>query len=342
MHEIAKKAPLLDANGKLTEAGYAKTLILDYDRKAIKAASHRIKEWDYYLISDGIHAVALTIDDNSYMGLDSVSFLDLSAPCETTKSIMQWLTFGKKALPSTSADGDVSSHGKHHSLTFKNNCGARLLEFEMDNFRDGKKISGRFELLPTDTETMVIATPFDKDEKAFYYNQKINCIPASGYVTLGDETTEFAAGNTYAVLDWGRGVWTYNNTWYWSSASGAVDGVPFGFNLGYGFGNTSAASENMLFYGGKAHKLSQVTFAIPQKDGGDDFMSPWIFSSDDGRFEAVFTPVIDRAAKTDIGVICSDQHQVFGNFNGYAVLDDGTKIEMNDFPGFAEKVRNKW
>ncbi|MEI3102134.1 MAG: DUF2804 family protein [Oscillospiraceae bacterium] len=65
------------------------------------------------------------------------------------------------------------------------------------------------------------------------------------------------------MLDWGRGVWTYHNTWYWGSASYHVNGVPFGWNIGYGFGDTSAASENMLFYKGKAHKLSQVKFNIP-------------------------------------------------------------------------------
>ena len=100
------------------------------------------------------------------------------------------------------------------------------------------------------------------------------------------------------MLDWGRGVWTYKNTWYWGSASGLVDGERFGFNIGYGFGNTSAASENMLFYKGRAHKLSQVIFHIPG-DGGratPDYMRPWTFTSDDGRFEMDYTPVLDRAS----------------------------------------------
>ena len=142
------------------------------------------------------------------------------------------------------------------------------------------------------------------------------------------------------MLDWGRGVWTYHNTWYWGSASYHVGGVPFGWNIGYGFGNTSAASENVLFYNGRAHKLSQVKFNIP---GGErDFMSPWTFTSDDGRFEMDFVPVLDRAACTDVKLIKSDQHQVFGMFTGKAVLDDGTVIEVRDFPGFAEKVENKW
>ena len=36
----------------------------------------RIKEWDYYLVMNGQFALALTIADNSYMGLDSISLLD--------------------------------------------------------------------------------------------------------------------------------------------------------------------------------------------------------------------------------------------------------------------------
>ncbi|MCK4529617.1 MAG: DUF2804 family protein, partial [Candidatus Marinimicrobia bacterium] len=36
------------------------------------------------------------------------------------------------------------------------------------------------------------------------------------------------------------------------------------------------------------------------------------------------------------------QHQVFGYFSGKTVLDDGTKLELNKFWGFAEEVMNRW
>ena len=98
----------------------------------------------------------------------------------------------------------------------------------------------------------------------------------------------------------------------------------------------------MLFYGGKAHKLSQVRFHIPMKDGREDYLSPWTFTSDDGRFEMDFAPILDRAACTDFKLLKSDQHQVFGRFTGRAVLDDGTEIHVSNFLGFAEKVENKW
>ena len=69
MHEITNSGPLLDKKGRLTEPGWARSLLLQYDRSSIKAAKRRIKEWDYYLVANDRYAVALTIDDNSNMGL---------------------------------------------------------------------------------------------------------------------------------------------------------------------------------------------------------------------------------------------------------------------------------
>ena len=157
------------------------------------------------------------------------------------------------------------------------------------------------------------------------------------------ETRRFDAQTATAVLDWGRGVWTYQNTWYWGSASGYVDGVPFGMNLGYGFGDTRAATENMLFYDGKAHKLDQVDFGIPRNAAGkDDLLAPWHVTDNLGRLDLIFTPILDRAAYTGALVLESDQHQVFGRFDGTVVLDDGTALSVRDLRGFAEKVKNRW
>ncbi|NCC67359.1 MAG: DUF2804 domain-containing protein [Clostridia bacterium] len=340
-HEITDSKPLLDAGGNIAEPGYAKKLLPVYRRADIKASKTRIKEWDYYLISNGHFAVALTVADNGYMGLDSISFLNFDEGWEKTVSPMCAFPMGKRNLPETSASGDISVETKKYSLSFRHLRNTRVLEFRMSKFFDGQPIGGRITLSDEPEESMVIATPFEKTAH-FYFNQKINCMRAEGYVTIRGNRYEFMPDTAFAVLDWGRGVWTYHNIWYWGSASYQVGGTPFGWNIGYGFGDTSAASENMLFYNGKAHKLSQVTFNIPKKDGRFDYMSPWTFTSDDGRFEMDFTPVLDRAACTDVFVIKSDQHQVFGRFTGTAVLDDGTQIEIRDFPGFAEHVENKW
>ena len=341
-YEITESIPLLDGQGNLTRAGYAKRLLPVYDRKKVRGGLTRLKEWDYYYVGNERFGVALTIADNSYMGLDSISFLSFEdEPWEITKSPMSAFPMGRTGLPPTSASGITASSGKKHAILFQAADGKRQLTAHMDRFRGEEPIDVQLTLTNEPEESMVICTPFPK-KGHFYYNQKITCMRAQGSVRIGDDLDLFRPDDSFAVLDWGRGVWTYHNTWYWGSASGLVDGADFGFNIGYGFGDTSAATENMLFYQGKAHKLSRVDFGIPRKDGREDYLSPWRFTSDNGRFEMEFTPVLDRAACTDVKLIKSDQHQVFGRFRGTAVLDDGTALHVEDLMGFAEKVENKW
>lgn len=341
-HEITERIPLLDGEGNLTQAGFARRLLPVYDRKKVRGGLTRLKEWDYYYIGNERFGLALTIADNSYMGLDSISFLSFEGqPWEVTRSPMSVLPMGRTGLPSTSAAGITASSGKKHAILFQVGEGTRRLTAHMDDFKDGKALDAHITLTGEPEESMVICTPFEK-KAHFYYNQKINCMRACGTVRIGEVEYRFAPEDSFAVLDWGRGVWTYHNTWYWGSASGLVEGAGFGFNIGYGFGNTDAATENMLFYQGRAHKLSRVDFGIPMKNGREDYLKPWRFTSDDGRFEMDFVPVIDRASCTDAKLIKSDQHQVFGRFSGTVVLDGGDRLEVRDLFGFAEKVENKW
>lgn len=345
-HEITEARPLLTEAGELTQTGWARKNLPIYRRSDIKVSKLRVKEWDYYLVANDRFAVALTVADNGYMGLDSISLLEFQNKRQTTKSPIRLLPMGRTGLPDSSGEGVTASSGKGYGLTFLHTSGedgtpVRRLLFQMDNFRDGRSIQGSLTLFHEPEESMTICTPFDKPGH-FYLNQKINCMRAGGEVTLGDETFSFDPADSFAVLDWGRGVWTYRNTWYWSSASGLAEGQPFGFNLGYGFGNTSAATENALIYEGKVHKLSHVKFHIPGRPGQEDFLRPWTFTSDNGRLELEFTPILDRAACTDLKLLKSDQHQVFGRFNGRVVLDDGRTLQVKDLLGFAEKVVNRW
>ena len=105
-HEITREIPLLNADGELTEPGYAKKLLPVYRRADIKASPMRIKEWDYYLINNGRFALALTIDDNGYMGLDSISLLNFeegweitTSPCASCRS--ESASCPKRARPAT-------------------------------------------------------------------------------------------------------------------------------------------------------------------------------------------------------------------------------------------------
>ena len=73
----------------------------------------------------------------------------------------------------------------------------------------------------------------------------------------------------------------------------------------------------------------------------DDFMKEWKIESKDKRINLTFTPILDRKDDTNVIILRSNQHQVFGKFNGY-ILNGEDKVEFIDMVGFAEKVFNKW
>ncbi len=338
-HEVTSVQKLLRVDGSLKEPGWSRQLVQIYSREDIKAPKFRIKEWDYYLVVSKECALAFTISDDGYVGLHSVSLITFGdTPWEHTETILQPFPMGKLHLPETSEHGNTVYRDKRLNMEFAKEDGRRRIVCSFKNFLDGKTFTCDLTLEQPPMDTMVIATPWKESRKAFYYNQKINCMRASGEAHFDGKTYVFDPGTDFGTLDWGRGVWTYDNTWYWGSGNGIVDGKPFGFNIGYGFGDTSAASENILFYDGVGHKLDDVTFHIPKHS----YLEPWKISSSDGRFEMDFIPVLDRAAKIDVKLITTDQHQVFGKMSGTAVLDDGTKLEIRDLLCFCEKVHNKY
>ena len=337
-HEVVKEQLLLDENGELREPGWSRRIVQEYRRNMIKAPKWRIKEWDYYLVLGDTFGAAFTISDDGYIGLQSVSLLHFGdKPWEHTETVLNTFPMGKLHLPENSSYGTTEYKDRRLHMRFTAGKESRRIQCVFRNFHEGKTLKCDITLQQPDMDTMVIATPWNH-KHAFYYNQKINCMRASGYILFDGERYELNPAADFGTLDWGRGVWTYDNTWYWGSGNTDIDGHSFGFNIGYGFGNTEAASENILFYDGKAHKLDDVTFHIPESG----YTDPWKITSSDGRFEMDFVPILDRAAKIDFKILVSDQHQVFGRMSGKAILDDGTPVQIKDVLCFAEKVHNRY
>lgn len=331
---------LLFDDGNLAQRGYSTYLIKEYNRSHIKAKKSRIKEWDYYYIGNDSYGVALTVADNSYMSLASISFIDLVNKKTITKDSIKLFSNGKLHLPSSSKEGDIIYKDKKCEISFVHKNGKRHIQASFPKFDEKKTFRCDLYLSETNRDSMVIATPFNKP-KHFYYNQKINLLSASGYVKIGEDIYDFNK-DSFGVLDWGRGVWTYKNTWYWASLSASQRNKRIGFNLGYGFGDTSEATENMLFVDDKSIKLDKVHFDIPiDEKGRDDFLKPWKFRSNDGSINLNFHPIVNRSAKMNLLFLSSNQNQVFGRYEGYITIDN-RRIYIDNLVGFAEKVTNKW
>lgn len=343
MQKKLSNTRLLNAKGELVNSGYNTKVVAEYSRKNIKAGALKIKEWDYYLVYNHDYALALTIADNSYMGLVAVSLLDFKNKKQLNRQVLSFFTLGKTKMPSSSKKGDVVVENKEVSIRFINSGKGRSISLAWNNYDKGKDLTAQIKLTQEPIESMIICTPFKESKKMFYYNHKIIGFRASGEARLGEEQIDFKETDSWGILDWGRGVWPYKVMWNWGAATGIVDGKNIGFNIGNGFGDTSKATENMIFYNNWAHKLGEVEFVIPKdKDGRFEFMNEWKIISSDKRLDMTFKPILNRSTKTSVVVLGSKQDQVFGFYSGFVVLDDGKKIEIKDMFGFAEKVVNKW
>jgi hypothetical protein len=346
--EIGETGPLLDGRGRLRESGFSWEPRLGYERSAVRAAPWRLKEWDFYQILDRDICMQFTIGHASYMGQASFTLFELSGGARNSLSIMRLLPFGSMGLPS-SPDIGLSCESGPSRISFKVERGKRLLSCNMRDPRKGIEIEASVELEEEGRGGITIATPFAESPRDFYYNTKLCGMRAQGYASIrgsgsreSERRYELGEGAS-GLLDWGRGVWPYRHEWYWGSASGRAhladaEAKDFGLNIGCGFGDTSQASENAFFYDGRACKLGEVRI---ERDG-DDYLAPWRFSSDDGRLELTLSPRFDNHTSTKLLFVDNDCHQVFGRFDGRAILDDGRELLIEGLNGFCEHARNRW
>ena len=353
--ELTEKIDNLYPNGTVTSEGWARHAIWDYKRNYIKSSKLFIKEWDYYIsyIEKYNIWVSTTFSDLGYASMFSISVIDCNLNKYSQVQDISLFSFGKLSLPLNSLNHHeikhksknmnikVSKFKEHRELTIISD------NFQLPNGEKGLNISIEMVQVPS-IESINIQTTWAHNRNLFYLNEKINGMTISkGHYNIGKSISGIIkrknAENIFTTLDWGRGVWAYEGTWYWSSATGYIDGIKVGFNFGYGFSDRSPATENCIFYDDKIHKLNKVIFYIPNKEKDlcekDKF---WIIISNDKRVNLKFWPQVNRQGRFNYGIIKSEQNQVFGIFEGYMILDNGEKINVKNLHGFAEKVYNRW
>jgi hypothetical protein len=341
--ELTETGPLLQPNGQLSQIGWARQPLLDCNLESarfyvLRPLQHfRVKRWDYYAVFTPRRFFSATIADLGYAGNIFVYTLDFETGDLHEDGLV--IPFGTGIeLPRNSTEGEAQFENKRVKLHFSMSKDKRHLSVSWPGFHDGRGIQAEIDLAtPPGYESMNIVIPIG--DKRFYYNRKINCLPASGMLRYGDLREELKPDESLGSLDWGRGVWEYQSFWNWASASGYLpDGRTLGLNLGLGFGDLSAATENAFILENRIHKLDQVKFDYIS----GDYMQPWHFTDNQGRLDLTFSPFKDRLAETNLGIITSEVHQMFGHYNGHVTTQDGDVILVKDLIGFAEEHHAKW
>lgn len=343
-HEVTQPSPLLDAQGNLAQVGWARQPLWDCNLEAVRfypwllqpLQRWRVKRWDYYGVTTPTHFYAFTLADLGYAGQVFAYVVDFEAHSHHEETLTIPLARGI-FLPRNSTEGSSRYEGPKARMSFRAEPEGRRLSVTWPTFGGSGLTAEVFLQLPPQHESMAITIPIGR--KRFYYNRKLNCLPAEGWIAYRGQRValepEIHSGN----LDWGRGVWEYQSFWVWASASGFLsDQRRVGLNLGFGFGDTSAATENALILDGRIHKLSHVDFIYTS----NNFMAPWRMVAADGRLDLTFTPFYDRTAATKLVIITSEVHQLFGHYNGIAITDEGETVQIQNLIGFAEEHHARW
>jgi hypothetical protein len=343
-HELTTPSPLLTPRGRLAQVGWARQPLLDCNLEAAcfypallrPLQRFRVKRWDYYGVTTPERFVSFTLADLGYAGQAFVYTVDFASGRYHEETITIPLSRGVQ-LPRNSTEGESHYDNGQVRLSFHVTPVSRRLQVQWRNFADQPLSADIVLHLAPEHDSTVVVIPIACNR--FYYNRKVNCLPAEGWLQIGDQRTELDPDTCLGNLDWGRGVWEYRSFWVWASASGFLpDGRTVGLNLGFGFGDASAATENTITLVGRIHKLGQVDFSYDPAD----YNRPWRMTASDGRLDLLFTPFVERVARTNLLVITSEVHQMFGRYAGRLRTDDGEIIQLDDLVGFAEEHHARW
>jgi hypothetical protein len=336
--ELTEPSNLFNEDGTLIQKGWARKPLLKYNKENIGKGWSRIKEWDHYSVLNENFGFQLTIGDIGYLTQMSYVWLDFKKKERFGHSIMKFFTKSKILPLSSTEDTIVEFPTEKFNAILEKSGKNRILTIKDDAFL-GEGINGSITLtVNPDWDNTVVVTGYKEDPKRFYYNHKINMMPAEGEISLGDKSYSFQPDTSFGLMDWGRGIWPYKTHWLWGSACGMVDGVPVAFNIGYGFGDLSTHTENIIFYNGKAHKIDEVTFHHENRDP----TKPWRFTSNDNRFTMTLEPLIPHTENINFGIIYLNSSLMHGFFSGQLILDNGEKLEIKNMLGHAEDIYWRW
>lgn len=297
----------------------------------------RKKRWNYWAIVSPTHLFSVTLSDVDYMGLPFIYFLDFNTRKFSEKTLLKPFGIGCDLAPSVAADVVYTDPAMPIAM-IHNDEGVRITVGCPDF--DGIPFEADFQVfIPSDHETLNVVIPWSQDR--FQFTSKQNTLPVSGRIRYGEDETVFSAADSFACLDFGRGIWPFESFWNWSSFSTRLsDGRLVGVNLGAGWTDATGMNENGLCIDGKLIKLSEdVAFRYDQ----NDFMAPWqLHTTATPRVDLTFVPFYERVAKTSALVISSEVHQMIGKFSGTLQTETGESLAIEDAIGWAEDHHARW
>lgn len=228
----------------------------------------RTKRWEYWCVTTPTHLVALTVSDLDFLRLDAVYVLELGAGGREIERTA--LRPGGPGTPLPEGVAGAPGPFGGHDLTVGPTRPVRdQVRIGIRREGPGTRLTARclapgtgeqvevdvYAGLPEGHETLSVVVPWGPDR--FQYTSKQTALPAHGHVRIGRRELPFAPGDSWAVLDHGRGRWPRVAHWNWGAGSGRTGGRTVGLQFGGRWTEGTGATENALCVDGKLSKLGE-------------------------------------------------------------------------------------
>ena len=322
---------LCDARGRLNPAaiGWSSRPQLNC---AIPRHFGRRKRWNHWCVVSPDWMLSLTLADFDYLGYGALYFLDLGSGKAVTRAHLRPLGVGCRLPDLAVAD----HHFDHAQLAFRiceQPGGLRLTASAGD--LGGQPLAVNLEIQrPGHLESVNLAVPLGA--QGFHACSRQLGLPASGSLTLGQQRYHCSSGQSFAALDFGRGVWPLRSQW--TRAAFASSGG-LAANLGTGWTEASGHSENALWFGGELSRL-QTELAIRPPEHATSIS--WQLRSACQRVDLQFTPLQHHHARPSIGLLFVDTRQWFGRFDGSLRARCGERVPVNGALGWLGSNVTRW
>lgn len=314
--------------------GWAKKLILQYDKDDSRAFRFQIRERDSYYIYNDKCALQLSVACRGKDVQVSASLADFEKGIKHSGFIKKGKTVSSFHMPLSSDTGDVTYTDRRVGMKFSRASNTRFIKCEFINFIDGRTLYVNLTLSEHTKDTLVNVIPFDNKKSAFIYKQFMPCMTVSGIVRCGGDEYNFDKSNSFAVLNWSRSCLPKCKEHFTFYASGMNRDYDFAINFSSGIGNEKRGSQNAVFINGEITKLGFVK--IEHSKTTRRLEKPWYITDDESKVDIVFTPIITTQTDSAMAVEMDDRMIIYGTMSGNIYEDNRLNISLNDMPACLE------
>ncbi|MBO3445944.1 DUF2804 domain-containing protein [Clostridium sp. CCUG 7971] len=322
MEELKGKNYICSKEGTINHEsiGWSRNVFKNCD---IETGFFRKKIWNHYMWMNEKFICTFALVKLDYVGVIYVDFYDIRKNNEIHKCIYIPLCNGIIIHNNIGSYAHFQNKQMYANIIRVSNSLNIILKW------DEIDIDASIEI---EDESLNVLVPWS--DKLFHYTSKQFPLKSSGYIQIGEE--QCYIDEAMMFIDYGRGIWEREKSWYWLTCGFEKDNKRIGLNLGAKWTDNTGVNENCIKINNKILKInSDVEFnKIDENNWG-------IKSINSDEVDLVFDMINLNEKISSKYIVKSDMKQRIGILNGIVKLNN-EEIEFENNICWFEDHYAKW